>query len=151
MGTHPIFESDFDCLTEKKRMNRLNNRSRIIYTGCFCSFCAAKERLLLLVNGHSMAPTINHDDLIITRPFLPKLDSLNKNDVIIAEDPEQEGKTILKRITHLAGEKAFWKRRIYHDGWQEIGEIEIKDGFVWIEGDNKERSIDSRTFGPIQE
>jgi len=25
--------------------------------------------------------------------------------VIIAEDPEQEGKTILKRITHLAGEK----------------------------------------------
>merc|ERR1711937_743317 len=21
MGTHPIFESDFDCLTEKKRMN----------------------------------------------------------------------------------------------------------------------------------
>ena len=52
-----------------------------------------------------MAPTINHDDLIITRPFLPNFDSLNKNDVIIAEDPEQEGKTILKRITHLAGEK----------------------------------------------
>jgi len=21
MGTHPIFESDFDCLTEKKREN----------------------------------------------------------------------------------------------------------------------------------
>merc|ERR1711976_31496 len=23
MGTHPIFESDFDCLTEKNEMNRL--------------------------------------------------------------------------------------------------------------------------------
>ena len=52
-----------------------------------------------------MEPTINHDSLIVTRPFLPKFESLSKNDVIIAQDPEQEEKTILKRITHLAGEK----------------------------------------------
>lgn len=52
-----------------------------------------------------MEPTINHDCLIITRPFLQSIEKLSKNDVIIAEDPEQEGKTILKRITHLAGEK----------------------------------------------
>merc|ERR1712130_368717 len=25
MGTHPIFESDFDCLTEQSRMNRFRN------------------------------------------------------------------------------------------------------------------------------
>ena len=30
--------------------------------------------IMLLVNGHSMAPTINHDDLIITRPFLRNFD-----------------------------------------------------------------------------
>ncbi|CBY12569.1 unnamed protein product [Oikopleura dioica] len=98
-----------------------------------------------------MEPTINHDCLIITRPFLHSIEKLSKNDVIIAEDPEQEGKTILKRITHLAGEKAFWQRRIYRDGWRDIGELEIQKGFIWVEGDNKERSIDSRTFGPIQE
>ena len=47
--------------------------------------------------------------------------------------------------------EAFWQRRIYRDGWRDIGELEIQKGFVWVEGDNKERSIDSRTFGPIQE
>jgi len=29
MGTHPIFESDFDCLTEKKRKNGMKMIDRI--------------------------------------------------------------------------------------------------------------------------
>merc|ERR1711970_1016642 len=32
MGTHPIFESDFDCLTEKEGMNRLLLASRATTT-----------------------------------------------------------------------------------------------------------------------
>ncbi|CAG5094183.1 Oidioi.mRNA.OKI2018_I69.XSR.g13323.t1.cds [Oikopleura dioica] len=141
---------------------QFTNRSRILYTGCLCSFYAAKERvwerkislrflilskLLLLVNGHSMEPTIEHNSLIIIRPFFAGIEKLSKNDVIVAEDPEQEGKTILKRITHLAGERAYWRRRVYlGDGWEDVGEVEVPNGCVWVEGDNKERSIDSR-FG----
>merc|ERR1712189_157113 len=30
MGTHPIFESDFDCLTEKKEMNLFVGNQRIL-------------------------------------------------------------------------------------------------------------------------
>jgi len=29
MGTHPIFESDFDCLTERLREDRVENDGRI--------------------------------------------------------------------------------------------------------------------------
>ena len=52
-----------------------------------------------------MEPTIEHNSLIIIRPFFAGIEKLSKNDVIVAEDPEQEGKSILKRITHLAGER----------------------------------------------
>merc|ERR1712131_329224 len=33
MGTHPIFESDFDCLTEKERKSKMANMSNGFYMG----------------------------------------------------------------------------------------------------------------------
>merc|ERR1711990_743221 len=53
MGTHPIFESDFDCLTE---MNKLNEQERRIYSE------KCKNRL--------------KDELETFTP--PKLENLNK-------------------------------------------------------------------------
>merc|ERR1712037_956575 len=45
MGTHPIFESDFDCLTE---MNRLLSKSRsLITTSERTAKAVAKSRLVL--------------------------------------------------------------------------------------------------------
>merc|ERR1711951_16773 len=45
MGTHPIFESDFDCLTELKCKTVRNQRERKMYLSTWEEFTRAADKL----------------------------------------------------------------------------------------------------------
>ncbi len=60
---------------------------------------------------------------------------LKRNQIIIAKSPVKPELDICKRIIHLQGEQ--------------VHGIKIPPNHVWIEGDNKDNSFDSRDHGKI--
>lgn len=115
-----------------------------------------------VVQGESMNPTFNTNDKVITSC----LTSYKRYDVITAETPE--GTNVIKRIIGLPGDKVTIDGRHIYINDQLTDESFIKKDFdktsdtiqitnftleennYFIAGDNRNNSIDSRTYGPIK-
>ena len=63
----------------------------------------------------------------------------------MVQNPYKPGYTVVKRIINTEGEEA--DMFLKSEGTKV--KVEIPPGHIWIEGDNKENSKDSRDFGPI--
>ena len=99
------------------------------------------------IQGPSMQPTLDsQDNLVLLDSFTVKvLRDPKKGEVIISENPLKPGFTITKRVIGLPNETVkFW-----HYGQQQDVEVKVPEGHLWLEGDNKEYSKDSRNFGPV--
>ncbi|CAG9310918.1 unnamed protein product [Blepharisma stoltei] len=90
--------------------------------------------------GPSMLPTISDaGDVLLIDKLTPRIRSLKKGDVILAENPMKPNNQLCKRVICGPGEVA------EVDGQEYL----VPEGHIWIEGDNKSQSFDSRNFGPI--
>ena len=92
-------------------------------------------------------PAINErDDLVMLDHFTTRvLRHPKRNEVIMAENPFKPGYNIVKRVIWLEGEMA----EFYSFKDNKNIKVEIPKGHIWVEGDNKENSKDSREFGPL--
>jgi len=77
------------------------------------------------VSGDSMYPAFRHGDYLVVRRFAPG-ELPNPGDVVLAADPREPGRTLLKRVEHVD-----------------------LHGQVTLLGDNPAASTDSRHFGPV--
>lgn len=94
-----------------------------------------------------MLPTIDtRDNLIVLDCFTTRfIRNPRKNEIVLAENPFKPGHTIVKRVLYLEGEYAdFMDPRT-----REYTKVLIPKNHVWLEGDNKSNSRDSRDFGPL--
>jgi signal peptidase I len=95
-----------------------------------------------LMEGKSMLPTFEEfGDITLVN----KLSSLyNKNykkgELVCVVNPKSPDMKICKRVTHTEGEIVYTKTG---------NEIIVPLNHIWVEGDNKENSMDSRKFGPL--
>jgi signal peptidase I len=69
----------------------------------------------------------------------PWISGYKKHDVVIAKSPMKLNSVLCKRIIALPGEYVEVEGQRYF----------VPDGHVWLEGDNKSQSFDSRDFGPV--
>ncbi|TNV75330.1 hypothetical protein FGO68_gene11137 [Halteria grandinella] len=102
---------------------------------------------LVGVKGPSMLPTIGErNNLLLLDCFTYAfLRSPQKNDIVVAENPFKPGHTLVKRVLYVEGEMA----EVMDQRSQAYVSVVVPKGHVWIEGDNKSNSRDSRDFGPI--
>ncbi len=83
------------------------------------------------VEGPSMRPMLEPGDWAIA--VVPA--RVRRGDVVVVEHPDRPGFDLVKRVIGVPGDVA-------PDGFRLVDA-------VWVEGDDPERSTDSREFGPV--
>jgi nickel-type superoxide dismutase maturation protease len=78
------------------------------------------------IEDDSMRPFLAAGDYVIVNRWAYRFRRPDTGHVVVASDPEVEDRFLVKRISHVSPE-----------------------GLVSLEGDNRERSRDSRSFGPV--
>ncbi|XP_017109855.2 mitochondrial inner membrane protease subunit 1 [Drosophila bipectinata] len=112
----------------------------------------------VLCKGPSMEPTLSSDNVLVTERLSKHWRAYKPGDIVIAISPINAGQYICKRIVAVAGDQVLTQNPHpieveYSMDPKKPKPIMTKDyvprGHVWIEGDNKGNSSDSRYYGPI--
>ncbi len=110
---------------------------------------------IVYISGPSMQPTFHTGDCIL----IFRTDKVDRNDIAVIE---WQDKWLIKRVVGLPGETFEMEEgRTYIDGEllteefdfysgnRSLPLITIPNDYVFIIGDNRENSHDSRAFGPV--
>jgi signal peptidase I len=121
------------------------------------------------VKGASMDPTFGSGDYIFTSKITYKMRSYNRGDVIVFKSPHNPDIEYIKRIIGIPGDVVMVKdnevyvngrqlkedyiaakTNLWEGGFSKNGEgTTVTEGMLFVMGDNRPRSSDSREFGLI--
>ncbi len=101
----------------------------------------------VVVKGESMEPTFHSGEWLMVSKAYWLVGDVAKNDIVVVKNHET-GDTIIKRIYAVAGDTVDFYN--VPDTWSLAhGEYKVPENQVYILGDNRPVSEDSRTFGPV--
>lgn len=125
-------------------------------------FAVGSVRLAKVPSG-SMEPTLVPGDVMMMRIDAYRHRLPARGDLVIFRDPSGDGDLLVKRVIGLPGEdvvvqggvvwvdgrllKEPYVKTLYVSA--EIHNTVLKDHELWVMGDNRTNSEDSRDFGPI--
>ena len=95
------------------------------------------------LEGESMIPTFNaFGDIVIVEKISKSIGTYKakKGEIICLTNPVNENMSLCKRIIHLEGETVQLSNG---------NEYVVPKNHIWVEGDNKSNSLDSRKFGAV--
>jgi len=121
------------------------------------------------VKGASMEPTFQSGDYILTSKVTYKLRSPERGEVVVFESPKNPDIEYIKRIIAIPGDKVLVRENklyvndtlvnedyisaatnLWDGGYLQEGvAITVPDNYMFVMGDNRPRSSDSREFGPV--
>lgn len=114
------------------------------------------------ISGESMLPTFHDGEKVMISRLSPSIVGLERGDVVIFENPDDPQKNLIKRVIAMPGEKVEIIQGIVHiDGApldEEYAQVSprmygsrlsarvVPEGTVFVLGDNRPASKDSRHF-----
>lgn len=113
-----------------------------------------------------MEPTIQKDDIVLVRYFSTdtQRDSVSYGDLVLYKAPAGSSKPLLKRVIAVGGDtievrsnQVFVNDRRVEEPYAQyinaepssFGPMTIPPDSVFVMGDNRDRSSDSRDYGPV--
>jgi signal peptidase I len=121
------------------------------------------------IPSESMDPTLEVGDRVLVNKLSYDVHDVNRGDLIVFEKPEGEGQggvqDLIKRVIGLPGETVTARDNVLYIDGKPLDEPYLQDdvftdqfegqpipeGHVFVMGDNRTDSRDSRFFGPVPE
>ena len=118
------------------------------------------------IPSESMEMTLQVDDRVLVNKVSYRLHDVNRGDVVVFERPDYEQgqiRDLIKRVIGLGGDVVEGEdNAIYINGERliepyllpetftgDFGPVEVPEGHVFMMGDNRTQSFDSRFFGTV--
>jgi signal peptidase I len=122
-----------------------------------------------MVRGASMENTLHDSDRLILSSVTYKLRDIERGDIIAFHSIQNQNIDLIKRVIGLPGDSIMIKEgkvylngkalnepylhsitNVWENGFAKEGEsYTIPEGMLYVMGDNRLRSSDSRAFGPV--
>ena len=115
------------------------------------------------VDGSSMEPNFHDGDYVIVNRMAYRLGDIQRGDVIVFPYPLEPEDDYIKRVIGLPGDRvAIYGGAIYVNGQpliepyiaeqprSDLAEFIVPEGYVYVMGDNRNESSDSRSWGPLK-
>lgn len=93
------------------------------------------------VHGLSMRPTLASGEYVLVNKLAYRVSEPHRGDIVVLESPVN-GQTLVKRVVGVAGDT------MNLPGCR-VCPVEVGQGQVFVVGDNRPNSDDSRRFGPV--
>jgi signal peptidase I len=114
----------------------------------------------------SMVPTLEVGDRVLANKFIYRFTEPEKGDIVVFDSvDEEDDQTLIKRVVGVAGDKIEVQGGVLFVNGEEqeepylnneevpfggsYGPTEVPEGHVFVMGDNRGNSADSRVFGPL--
>ncbi len=114
------------------------------------------------VEGFSMEPSFHDNNYIVVSKMSYKFNKVERGDVIVFEYPLAPDEDFIKRVIGLPGDtikiadgivylngKILQEYYIKSASFRELPSIVVPNNMVFVMGDNRNNSSDSRTWGPL--
>jgi len=119
---------------------------------------------LYVVDGPSMEPTLYTSDRLLVNKFLYRLRDPRPGEIVVLQDPTRPARELIKRVVATEGESIEVRKNVVYINGKELDEPFVNElvtkredipsttvpaGHVYVMGDNRSWSQDSRAIGPI--
>lgn len=115
------------------------------------------------VEQYSMEPTLLPHDRVLVSKFIYRFREPHRGDVVVLRYPRNPARNYIKRVVGLSGEKIRIKDgKVFVNGQPmpetyinghamgDYGPFSVPADHVFVLGDNRNNSEDSRAFGPVK-
>jgi signal peptidase I len=101
----------------------------------------------VVVSGDSMEPTFTSSERVLVSKAYWLVGPIKKKDVVVLRT--DDGTTMIKRVLGMPGDTIDFFN--VPDDWRlDQGAYQVPQDSVYVVGDNREVSEDSRRFGPVK-